>query len=253
MDTRRPGLFARFFGLLRGGFAGWLRRREEQSPGAVYENAITERVEQYRELKEAVAGILYMRNKLEGEIDDRRVELARTLEDLRRAVARDDDELGIALITRKQALVDELEHAERELEALRAEAEEAKTNLVRFREEIRALEREKGRTLANLANARARRRIQETLSGLSIDADMRALEAVREKVARMTGEAVLDRELGAAHDIDGRLRSLREESRREAAAMELAELKRRVAARTLGAGEPNGPIPDPAPALAQAS
>jgi phage shock protein A len=259
MDTRRPGLIARFFGLLRGGFAGWLRHREEQSPGAVYENAIGERVEQYRELKEAVAGILYMRNKLGAEIDDRRVELARTLEDLRRAVSRDDDELGIALVTRKQSLVDELEHAERELESLRLEAEEAKTNLVRFREEIRALEREKGRTLASLANARARRRIQETLSGLSVDADMRALEVVREKVARMTGEAVLDRELGAAHDIDGRLRALREESRRESAVQELAELKRRVAARTLGTGEPVAEIPvaEPArvaePALAQAS
>ncbi|HVH07971.1 MAG TPA: PspA/IM30 family protein [Myxococcota bacterium] len=253
MDSRRPGLFARFFGLVRGGFAGWLRRREEQSPAAVYENAIGERVEQYRELKEAVAGILYMRNKLGGEIDDRRVELARTLEDLRHAVARDDDDLGIALVTRKQALVDELEHAERELGALRNEAEEAKTNLVRFREEIRSLEREKGRTLANLANARARRRIQETLSGLSVDADMRALEVVRDKVARMTGEAVLDRELGAAHDIDGRLRSLREESRRDAAAQELAELKRRVAARSLAPGEPAAPIVEPEPALAQAS
>jgi phage shock protein A len=253
MDSRRPGLFARFFGLVRGGLAGWLRRREEQSPAAVYENAIGERVVQYRELKEAVAGILYMRNKLEGEIDERRVELARTLEDLRHAVARDDDELGIALVTRKQALVDELEHAERELGTLRNEAEEAKTNLVRFREEIRSLEREKGRTLANLANARARRRIQETLSGLSVDADMRALEAVRDKVARMTGEAVLDRELGAAHDIDGRLRSLREESRREAAAQELAELKRRVAARSLAPGEPAAPIVEPEPALAQAS
>jgi phage shock protein A len=130
---------------------------------------------------------------------------------------------------------------------------------VRFREEIRSLEREKGRTLASLANARVRRRIQETLSGLSVDADMRALEVVREKVARMTGEAVLDRELGAAHDIDGRLRSLREESRREAAVQELAELKRRVAARTLPAGEPApampAPIaePEPTPVLAQAS
>src|SRR5687767_7430036 len=121
MDTRRPGLFARFFGLLRGGFAGWLRHREEQSPGAVYQNAIGERVAQYREVQEAAAGIPHMASKLEGETDDRRVERARRLEDLRRAVARDDDELGIALVTRKQALVDELEHAERELETLRGE------------------------------------------------------------------------------------------------------------------------------------
>ena len=48
----------------------WMRDREEDNPRAVYENAIQERVTQYRELKEAVAGILYMRNKLEAELEE---------------------------------------------------------------------------------------------------------------------------------------------------------------------------------------
>ena len=34
MDTRRPGLFARFFGLLRGGFAGWLRPATPATSGS---------------------------------------------------------------------------------------------------------------------------------------------------------------------------------------------------------------------------
>jgi phage shock protein A len=251
MNTRRPGLLARLAGLLRGSFAGWLRQREESNPRAVYENAIAERVAQYRELKEAVAGILYMRNKLEAELDERRVELARTLEDIRRALQRGDDTLGLVLVTRKQDLLADLEHAERELAALRNEAEEAKTNLLRFRDEIRALEHEKGRTLASLANARARRRIQEALAGLSVDADMRALEAVREHVARMTTEGVLEREL-EDDGLSARLRSVREESRREAAQRELAELKRQLAARSLAGGTPREELPV-APAVAAAS
>jgi phage shock protein A len=233
MNTRRPGLLARLAGLLRGSFAGWLRSREEHNPRAVYENAIAERVVQYRELKAAVAGILYMRNKLAAELDERRIELARTLEDVRRAVARGDDELALTLVTRKQSLLAELEHAERELEGLRGEAEEAKTNLLRFRDEIRALEHEKGRTLASLANARARRRIQEALAGLSVDADMRALEAVREHTARLASEGLLDAELAGESALDGRLRRVRDESRRDAARMELAELKRQQTARSL--------------------
>jgi phage shock protein A len=228
MNTRRPGLFARLLGLLRGTLTGWLREREEQNPRAVYENAIAERVAQYRELKQAVAGILYMRNKLRAELDDRRVELARTLEDVRRAVGRGDDEAALSLLGRKQVLVQDLEHAERDLEALRGEAEEAKSNLVRFRDEIRSLEREKGRTLASLANARARRRIQEALAGLSVDADVRALEAVREHAARLASEGLLDHELAGAEGLEGRLRSIREETRREVAARELAELKRQL-------------------------
>jgi phage shock protein A len=231
MTTRRPGLIPRLLGLVRGACTGWLRTREERNPRAVYENAIAERLAQYRELKEAVAGILYMRNKLQAELDDRRVELARTFEDLRRALSRGDDEAALALVARKQALAGELEHAERDLAGLRGEAEEAKGNLIRFRDEIRELEREKGRTLASLANARARRRIQEALAGLSVDADMRALDAVREHAARLAGEGLLDRELAAGSELGLRLRGLREDARRDAALRELAELKHQLAAR----------------------
>ena len=65
---RPRGLFARLRNLVRGMFAVWLRDSEVQNPRAIYEQAIQERANQYRQLKEAVAGILYMRNKLEAEI-----------------------------------------------------------------------------------------------------------------------------------------------------------------------------------------
>ena len=120
-------------------------------------------------------------------------------------------------MARKQSLMEELERAERELDSVRGEAEEAKTNLVRFREEIRALVREKSRMLATLANAQARRRIQRALEGLSVDAEMKALEAVREHVARIATEGALDRELGGDEAMKTRLRAIRDEAREEAA------------------------------------
>jgi phage shock protein A len=223
MTIRRRGLVARFNGLLRGLFASWLREREEQRPRAVYEHAIQQRVDQYAELKRAVAGILYMRNKLEAEIGERGSELARTLEDVRRAVRRHEDDLALTLVEKKQALVEELEHAERELGGVRDEADEAKSNLVRFREEIRSLEREKTRVMATLANAEARRQVQESLAGLSVDADVRALDGVREHVEN---EAGLERELGARSELGARMQAIRSEARHEAARRELAELKR---------------------------
>jgi phage shock protein A len=228
MTTRRPGLLARFTGLLRGLATGWLRAREEENPRAVYEQAIAERVAQYRELKDAVAGILYMRNKLEAELVDRRADLARTHEDIRRAVRRGDDEVGLALISHKQILVDDLARTHKEWQGLRDEAEEAKGNLVRFREEIRALEREKGRIVATLANAKARRRMSEALEGISVDADMRALDAVREHVARLQTAGTLDRELGGDIGLEARVRAIREEAHQEAARRELDELKRQL-------------------------
>ena len=212
-----------------------MREREEQNPRAVYEHAIAERVRRYRELKQAVAGILFMRNKLEAEVGERRGELARTHDDIRHAVMRGDDEVGLALIQHKQLLVGEAERAEREWSGIVREAEEAKSNLLRFREEIRVLERERGRTLATLANARARRRLREAFDGLSLDADMQALESVRAHVAELGAEGELDRELGVSDDTGRRIRALRADAEQETARRELEALKQELRPRTLPA------------------
>jgi phage shock protein A len=220
----------RFAYLVRAVFGSWVRRGERRNPAAVYEQAIEDRTRQYRELKEAVAGILYMRNKLEAEIHERRIELARVEGDVRSTVGRGRDDLSLSLIEHKQRLGEELERAERELDTVRREADEAKGNLLRFREELRSLAREKGRMLATLANAVARRRLSEALEGLSVDADVRALEEVREQIARVATEGQLDRELtGADDEMRVRLRAIRDEARHEAARRELEERKRGAA------------------------
>jgi phage shock protein A len=233
--TQRAGIISRLCGLLRGGASSWMREREEQNPRAVYEHAIAERVNRYRELKQAVAGILFMRNKLEAEVGERRAELARTHDDIRNAVTRNDDEVGLALVQHKQLLVGEIERAEREWSGLAREAEEAKANLLRFREEIRVLERERGRTLAILANAHARRRLREAFDGVSLDADMQALESVRAHVAQLSSEGELERELGVSDDTSRRIRALRADGAQETARRELDALKQELLPRTLPA------------------
>jgi phage shock protein A len=213
-----------------------VREREQQSPEVVYEQAISERVRQYRELKDAVAGILFMRNKLEQEINDRRVDIARMHDDVRRAVRTGRDDISLTLIAQKQSLFEDLERAEEELTGVRSQAEEAKANLVRFREEIRSLVREKGRMLATLANAQARRRLQVAIEGLSVDAEMDALESVREHISRLAMEGELTKEIGD----DGlamrqRLRAFRDDARRESARAELDQLKQEMNSHTLDA------------------
>jgi phage shock protein A len=138
------------------------------------------------------------------------------------------------LIADKQSLFEDLERAEIELGAVRVQADEAKANLVKFREEIRSLVREKGRMIATLANAKARRRLQAAMEGLSVEAEMDALEGVREQIERMGAESELDREIGGT-EVRGRLRGFRDQARRDAAKSELAELKRDMAARIIPA------------------
>ena len=219
----------RFFGcvrnLLRGVLAQWLGRREHRNPGAVYEAAIEERLNQYAKLREAAAGVLYMRSKLGKELQLKSAELARVGKQLDIAVDHDDDAVALALIGRRDTLSADVERLTGELTELTTEAAAAKKNLVAFQNEIVRLRDEKVRMLARLANARARLRLQETLNGLSPDADIRALDAVRDYINRLMTETQLSRDLGDA-DLEKRLGSIREAEASAAARAQRDELKR---------------------------
>ena len=111
--------FGRLSNLVRGIAAQWLFRRERRNPGAVYEAAIEERVTQYAKLREAAAGVLYMRTKLAGELDRAQRELARTKRELDVAVDRDDDEAALVLIGRRDRLGEDVARLATELEDLK--------------------------------------------------------------------------------------------------------------------------------------
>jgi len=245
------GFVARLRDLVNGIFSVWIRDREAGSPDAVYERVIGERVRQYADLKRAVAGILYMRNKIEGEIRDRRAELARLHTDIARAVTKGDDEVAVVLITQKDGLLQDLERSEKELDEVSTECESAKTNLVKFRGEIRNLEREKIRMLAALANARARKRIQEAFEGLSTEGEMRALENVRGEIERMKAESRIDVDMESG--LEKRVRAIRDEAKLDAARRELDELKRRLRPAAQLSGAPREVVVEAPPVPASAA
>src|SRR6185369_14924818 len=98
-------------------------------------------------------------------------------------------------------------------------------NLIAFQEEIDRLRDERTRMLARLANAKARLRLHETLSGLSPEADIRALDEVRDHVNRLVTEASLVRD-GADPELAKRLGLIRDAEAERAARAQLDELKR---------------------------
>lgn len=216
---------SRINNLVRGWLAQWLGRREQGNPAAVYEAAIHERMEQYAKLRAAAAGVLYMRGKLGKELALKSGDLTRVRSQLDLAVDRDDDTAALALIGRRETLGAEVERLTAELSELTSEADTAKKNLVAFQNEIVRLRDEKTRMLARLANARARMTLQETLNGLSADADIRALDGVRDHINRLVEEAQMGREIGDA-DLEKRLSTIREAEAAAAAQAQLEELKR---------------------------
>lgn len=231
MSTTKPkGLFARLGSLFSGVFRLWVRDKEHHNPEVVYEQAIVDRKRQYKDLKQAVAGILFMRNKLQAEIEERRMEIARLHDDIRRAVKNGQDELSLSLITHKQELFEQLERAENEFNSIRNEAVEAKDNLMKFREEITTLINEKGRMIAKLANIQTRRRLRTVLDSFSVESDMAALDNVREYIARSAIQGQLEQEVSES-GFNGNLQNLRREARREAAQSELWRIKREISSR----------------------
>ena len=77
-----------------------------------------------------------------------------------------------------------------------------------------------------MSTSRPRRlRFQATLNGLSPDADIRALEEVRDHVNRLVAETQVSRDLGDS-ELEKRLGRIREAEAESAARAQLDELKR---------------------------
>ena len=216
---------ARVFNLIRGKLSTWVMGRERRDPASVYEAAIGERQRQYAKLREAAASILYMRNKLGRQLAEARASLEDATIQLGLAVDRDDDEAALFLIGRKERLSEDVERIRGELEALTREADAAKRNLTAFQAEIQRLRDEKARNLARLANAEARLRLQNAIAGLTPDADIAALEGVREYVERTVASLVNELDSGDVN-LDARLGRIRAEQASQAARAQLAEMKR---------------------------
>ena len=75
--------------------------------------------------------------------------------------------------------------------------------------------------------------MQEAIEGLSVDAEMKALEGVRDHIARISTERQLDREIEGDDSMKKRLRSIRDDVRMESARRELVEIKRQLQGREL--------------------
>lgn len=236
--------FSRLKNFIGGSLTHWLGIRERRNPGAVYEAAIQQRLVQYGKLREAAAGVLYMRSKLAAEVEAKTEALRSLARQLDLAVERDEDALALSLIRTRTALTEDVARVSKELADLNAEAEAAKKNLIEFQSEVVRLREEKARNLARLANARARLRLQETIRGLVPDADVQALEEVRAYVERLAAEIHVGREVSDV-ELEHKLETIRDAEADAAARAQLDELKR-AKHRALVPMK----IPNPAPAEA---
>lgn len=214
----------------------WITDVEKRHPEIAYQNAIDSMIEKYGKLKSATAAIMRRREEISTRLENERGELAAISADLSAALATGQDELGIVLIQKKNALEASVKTLEQEMEQARNDAQEAKDSLLGVKSEIQKLKGEKDRMLAQMQSAQARLKIQNQLEGLSVDAEVRALDNVREHIRNTVAEARMGSELRDS-DLDVKLARLRQSSGAITARQQLEEMKRARAAQGEAAGK----------------
>ena len=225
------GVFARLANLWKGFLSLWVADLEKDHPEIAYENAINGMVEKYSQLKKATAAIIRRREDIGARRTAQKSELEAVQRDLDTAVATSQDDLALVLIQKKNALSTEVAELAGDLQAAAGDADSAKASLMQVQGEIQKLQAEKDAMLAKAASAQARLRIQEQLDGLSVDAEVKALDNVREHIKNLAAEAKLGSELHES-SLDDRLAKLRAQSGDVNARAELDRLKAAAAAKT---------------------
>lgn len=216
--------FGRLSNLWKGFISLWLEDIEKKQPEIAYENAVQSMTEKYVKLKRATAAIIRRREELDSRLADEQKELAQITADLNAAMDTNQDDLAVILIQKKNALTASLAELNEAVAQAKGDADDAKASLMSVKSEIEKLKAEKERMLAKFESANARIKIQEQLEGLSIDADVKALDTVRTHIKNTTAEAKLGRELNDS-DLDVKLKQLRQQSGSVTARSELDALK----------------------------
>jgi phage shock protein A len=222
--------FTRLANLWKGFVSLWISDIEKEHPEIAYENAINSMIEKYSALKKATAAIIRRREELTERLAAQQKELNQVNHDLNAAVETNQDDLAVVLIQKKNALEASVKDLQADLDLAQKDAESAKSSLMSVQGEIKKLKAEKENMLAKMHSAQARMRIQEQLEGLSVDAEVKALENVREHIKNQIAEANLGKELGETN-LDARLSQLRQTSGDVTAKSQLAELKAASAAK----------------------
>ena len=223
------GILSRLGNLWRGFMRLWISDIEKEHPEIAYENAIDSMIEKYSRLKSATAAIIRRREETDERFKRTAAELGQTEAELDTAVETGQDDLALILIQKKNQLTTEVAEMKAEMEGAQKDADSAKQSLLGVQAQIRKLQAEKDSMLAKMQSAQARIKVQEQLDGLSVDAEVKALDNVRTQMKNTIAEAHLGKELSES-SLDSRLSALRSQVGDVQAKNQLAELKAKKAA-----------------------
>ena len=218
-------LFSRLANLWSGFLSLWIQDVEKRHPEIAYENTINTLIVKYAKLKNATASIIRRRDEIRRRLENEQGALTKIKNDLEAALATNQDDLAMICIQKQEAIQVSIDDLMLEAERAETDAEDAKSALLNVKSEIGKLREEKDRMLAKMQSAQARIKIQEQLEGLSVDAEVQALNSVRGYIKDTIAEANMGKEIQQS-DLDTRLTQLRKQGGNISAKAKLEELKK---------------------------
>ncbi|MGE5233869.1 MAG: PspA/IM30 family protein [Acidobacteriota bacterium] len=230
------GFFARLKNLWKGFLSLWISDIEKDHPEIAYENAINSMIEKYSKLKSATAALIRRREDLDERTKQAAKSLAEVEAQLTAAVDTNQDDLAVILIQKKNQLLADQNELKADLATAQTDADSAKSSILQVQSEIKKLKAERDVMLARMQSAQARLRIQDQLEGLSVDAEVKALDTVREHIKNTIAEANLGKEISES-SLDSRLAALKTQAGDVEAKQQLAELKAKRAAQQAAQGQ----------------
>jgi phage shock protein A len=218
-------IISRLWNLWNGFVSLWVTDIEKEHPEIAYQNSIQSMTGKYVKLKEASGRIIARRMDIESRLGDSKRQLDTVASQLEAALATGQDDLALVLIGKKNLLDETVSGLDADLAEATKDADEAKAALLEIKGEIDKLKAEKEKMLARFASAKARLQIQESLDGLSVDAEVQALAGVREHIKGKVAEARLGGELRSS-DLDVRLKELGRTAASTSARAQLEAMKK---------------------------
>ena len=223
-------IFSRIANFFSGLFHSIIGNAEQNNPEIAYESAIQNMIQKQGDLKKAVSSIIMLRNKTEAELAEKREKLEEVDAMLETALDDGDDESAVILLEQKESLEDSVAKLEADYANIETQAEESMDALNQYREEIKKLKKEKEEMIARDKVAATQSQIAEQLDGLSLDADIQALQNARDGIHKRIAQADVDREL-RNNSIDNKLDKIKQRSGNTKAKKKLAALKAARAAK----------------------
>jgi phage shock protein A len=223
--------FGRLGNLISGFLSIFISDLEKSNPAIAYENSINNMTEKYTRLRAASAAIIRRREDSRARAENIERELETVNAQLDAALEQNREDLGALLIQKKEQLEQGLAACKQELVQAERDAENAKASLLEVKAQIENLKSEKERMLAQFESAQARKQISDQLEGLSVDAEIRALDTVRTHIKNTVAEANLQDEL-KNNDLDTQLKSLTKSATASASSAKFQALKKSRQAQT---------------------